>query len=500
MKKTKIAGKTSRMNFTIFLLILALFICFSCAPDSQDNQENKTDVNITDGDSGGETAVELVEEISDGLPEANYDGYNFRITSNTLIRSRIFADTDIGEVINDAQFYARLAVEERFNVKISLIESGADETDVKGAKKAISAGDDAFDLIHAHDITLCISSLENIFMNLYNVPNLDFSKPWWPKNSADSLTVLGQMYVFSNAMTTDSIGNIRVLYINKDKARDYGLTVPYQDVFDGTWTIDKLINMTKDVYSDLNGNGEIDENDFFGFEYRDQYFICTLEPLGIKPYIRDTEEIIKLNLNNERTLTAIDKMYSLLFGSKSTYFKPDNTIDPIFMEKRALTTCLQLSSAVDKLRFTDINYGILPMPKLDASQESYTSGYTSYLFAIPNTASDLDRTGVIIEALSAEGYKKVLPAYYEIALKNKYLQDEESIRILDLINESKMLDFAWCYNVNYEGPYLFMRDLFIGGKSPSTDFASWYEKNEKKQLKVLESMIKKFENMQDHYN
>jgi len=41
-----------------------------------------------------------------------------------------------------------------------------------------------------------------------------------------------------------------------------------------------------------------------------------------------------------------------------------------------------------------------------------------------------------------------------------------------------------------------MRDLLIGKKDPSTDFASWYEKNEKKQLKGLESIIKKFESMQ----
>jgi ABC-type glycerol-3-phosphate transport system substrate-binding protein len=297
-------------------------------------------------------------------------------------------------------------------------------------------------------------------------------------------------------MTTDSIGNIRVLYINKDKAQDYGLTVPYQDVFDGTWTIDKLTDMTKDVYADINGNGEIDEDDFFGFEYRDQYFICTLEPLGITPYKRDTEEIIKLNLNNERTLVAIDKMYSLLFDSKSTFFQTDNKEDNIFLANRALTTCLTLSVAVDKLRFTDVNYGILPMPKLEASQENYTSGYTSYLFAVPNTSPDLERTGIIIEAMSAEGYKRVLPAYNEIALKNKYLQDEESIKVLDLINESKMLDFAWCYNVNYTGPYWFMRDLFIGGKIPSTDFASWYEKNENRLQKHLDNIIIKFEDMQ----
>ena len=482
---------TALILLTIAVLSIFLTACGDGgAPTEKDENPAET---VT------EAQIEESTEISDDLPELDFGGYNFRINSYENIRNRVFAEEDIGEVINDAQYRARLAVEDRFNVKITLIEAGGstDGSNLGAAKNSILAGDDAFDLLHAHDITLCTNSLENIFMNLYDVSHLDFSKPWWPKNSVDALTVLGQMYVFSNAMTTDSIGNIRVLYINKDLAKDYGLSVPYTDVFEGAWTIDKLIDMTRQVYSDLNGNGEADEEDLFGFEYRDQYFICTLEPLGIAAYAKDAEEIIKLNLNNDRTLTAIDKMYSLLFGSPSTYFEADNKND-LFMSGRALTTCLQMSVAVDKLRFTDVNYGILPMPKLDASQKIYTSGYTSYLCAIPNIAPNLERTGAIIEALSAQGHKQVLPAYYEIALKNKYLQDEESIQILDLINESKMLDFAWCYNVDYAGPYWFMRDLFIGGKTPTTDFASWYEKNEKKQLSGLLRIIQKFEDMQEN--
>ena len=479
-----------------FLLIFVLiFTLFSCTANSQKNEGNRT--AEYDQDDNAENTAEETTEISDDLPEENYGGYNFRIYSPDGLSEQIFVEEAIGEVIKDAQYGARLAVEERFNVKICLVSAGAgDLADANRIKKSVMAGDDAYDLIYAHDISLCTASLDNVFVNLYSIPHLNFTKPYWPKNSVDTLTVLGQMYVFSNAMTTYSISGLRVIYMNKDKARDYGITVPYQDVFDGAWTLDKLMDMTKDVYTDLNGNGEADEKDFYGFEYRDQYFICTLEPLGIKPYIPDAEEIIKLNLNNARTMEAVDKMYSLLFGSKSAYFTPDNSADKLFLDNRALTTCLSLGSAANELRFTDVNYGMLPMPKLNAVQEDYYAGYTSYLFAAPNTVSDLDRTGMIIEAMSAECYKKVRPAYFEIALKNKYMQDEESIKMLDLIDGSKMLDLSWCYNVNYAGPYWFMRDLFIGSKTPSTDFSSWYGKNEAKQQKILDDMIKKFEDMQ----
>ena len=472
------------------IILLLLLMIISCGTNTGTDQKETT-ARFYD------EAEETVAEISDDLPENDYGEYEFRIYSYEILKSKIYVETDVGEVIQDAQYNARIKVEERFNVKISFIESGGDDgSHMNMLKNSILADSDDFDLTYAHDIGLCNLTLQNIFVNLYNVPHLDFSKPWWPGKSVGALTVLGQMYVFANAISTDSIGGIRVLYMNREKAEDYGIAMPYQDVFDGSWTMDKLITMTKDLYNDLNGNGEVDEDDFFGYEYRDQYFICTLEPLEIVPVKKDADEILKLNLNNERTLKAVDKMYNLLFGTSAMFFKGDNKGDNMFVSNRAFATCLQLSVAGEKLRYSEVNYGILPMPKLDEMQENYYSGYTSYLCAIPNTARDLDRTGVIVEAMSAEGYKKILPAYYEIALKNKYLQDEESVLMLDLINETKMIDFSWCYNMNFTGPYWFMRDMFFVSSTPSTDFASWYGKNESRINTSLGKIIESFEEMQ----
>ena len=45
---------------------------------------------------------------------------------------------------------------------------------------------------------------------------------------------------------------------------------------------------------------------------------------------------------------------------------------------------------------------------------------------VPITISDPERTSIIIEALNAETYKQVVPAYYDTALKNRYSRDAES--------------------------------------------------------------------------
>ena len=65
---------------------------------------------------------------------------------------------------------------------------------------------------------------------------------------------------------------------------------------------------------------------------------------------------------------------------------------------------------------------------------------------IPKSASDLERTGAIIEALSAEGYYTLKPAYYETVLKGKSVRDDESSEMLDIIFANRVYDLEYMYD------------------------------------------------------
>ena len=49
----------------------------------------------------------------------------------------------------------------------------------------------------------------------------------------------------------------------------------------------------------------------------------------------------------------------------------------------------------------------------------------------------------MLEALNAESYKNVVNVYYDTALKNKYSRDEESRKMIDLINSKCFFDFTF---------------------------------------------------------
>ena len=72
--------------------------------------------------------------------------------------------------------------------------------------------------------------------------------------------------------------------------------------------------------------------------------------------------------------------------------------------------------------------------------------YSTNSIEIPVTASNLERTGAIIEALSAESYYSLTPAYYETVLKTKGARDLESGDMLDVIFASRIYDLAYMYN------------------------------------------------------
>ena len=98
-------------------------------------------------------------------------------------------------------------------------------------------------------------------------------------------------------------------------------------------------------------------------------------------------------------------------------------------------------------RANDVDIGLLPYPKYDVTQQNYLSRVeNSAVTAIPITARDPDRTSVIVEALAAESYNYVLPAFYDVTLRNRYSRDEDSIFMLDIALAGRRFDLgdaAW---------------------------------------------------------
>ena len=102
---------------------------------------------------------------------------------------------------------------------------------------------------------------------------------------------------------------------------------------------------------------------------------------------------------------------------------------------------------VNDMRDMNTDYGFLPVPKYDETCEKYYTKVDAgnHMLCIPKTVSDTERTSIILEALAAEGYRTVIPAYYEVALQRKYTRDVESSDMLDIIKEGRVFDIGYYF-------------------------------------------------------
>ena len=196
-----------------------------------------------------------------------------------------------------------------------------------------------------------------------------------------------------------------------------------------------------------------------------------------------------MKINNERTVNLLDKMVGWLnSGEIGTYYSsthsgrynPDSS-NTMFANGNVVLTYGAIGHLITGLADTYTNYGILPTPKYDEQQENYIGACTEIPGIIPVTAVDLDRTGMIVEALSAEGYRHLVPAYYELALKNRYTYDTDSVEMLELMFDNRVLSFSYMYAPTMQQ----VINNVLGG---NTNFASFYASRESAELVNIEKI------------
>ena len=64
---------------------------------------------------------------------------------------------------------------------------------------------------------------------------------------------------------------------------------------------------------------------------------------------------------------------------------------------------------------------------------------------VPANHDNTGMVGAVVEAMSAMSYTDVIPKYIGMAVEQKGTRDEESIKIMREILDSRVMDFAYLY-------------------------------------------------------
>ncbi len=479
-------------KFLCMLLALTmLFSCttvlFSCKKDDAEEDNGGTETKKYEEDS-------LFYErslVEDGLEEKDFKGRVFRIVETA---GEVYVAEEArnqGNLLVDAKFARNQAVENRFNVKIERVYSGNYVEVNDYATKTILAGSDEFDLLMGQVLETATSVPKNLFLNWYDIENIDFTKPWWFETTSTNLSYDDKAILAISHLNHSAVSGVYCFFFNKNLATSYELGDLYKLVLDGKWTFDAMMEMVKDVYVD-NGDDVRDEKDFQGLSQNagtglNAYLWAFDNPICTK----DADGKPQLSLKSDKIDSIIADIYDLCYNTNGVFYDKTLTASPsqLFYEKRAIFMQNGLDEATtEKLRNFEDEYGILPMPKLDETQKEYLTmvgGHHSVL-AIPKTAKDTEFIGTIVEALSAESWKTVTPTLYEIALKTRYLRDSESKEIMDIIINNVVFDFGYVYNTGFS--YI-LQNMMREGNS---NFQSYYSKTKTNANYKLKQVLKAF--------
>ena len=107
--------------------------------------------------------------------------------------------------------------------------------------------------------------------------------------------------------------------------------------------------------------------------------------------------------------------------------------------------------------------------------------------AIPITVADPDFAAIITEAMAAESYKMVYPAYYDQALKGKYSSDATTAEMVELIMAGRAFDFSFQFGEScFQRLCYKIRDMLVNNNA---NLASDYKKTEKALDKAMTRIL-----------
>lgn len=433
------------------LRLMSVMMLMSIALNGCGGSETSDSETTTSTDTQTETSA--LPDLYSDLPTGDYGGETFTIlnTSFDYAEYRLDAEELNGDNFNDAVYNRTRMVEELLSIEIEVIDRDywADNP-VTDITNQVMSGDDSTDLCSLGMAKNIPAIASGIYLDLNDVYELNFEKPWWFHSNLKYYEVDGKLYTANSDASANMHDSLWAVFFNKDLAADANLGDIYELVKDGDWTLDKMRELIEVSYNDIDGDGDMDKDDQWGLmtHYGSSFgFMHGCNVRGID--IEDGMPII----------TDIDDRYFDVVDSIKQLFTADGVMTDNKHQGQFGYTCVngfsmgkgmflaEVLGNASYFRDSNVNFGIVPYPKYDSSQENYIAYYSPAAngFCIPKTVKDISRSGTVLEVMSAYGYEMIRPAYYNVILTGRNTRDNESAEMLDIMFANTECDMAYLY-------------------------------------------------------
>ena len=492
------------------MVLPALTACSESAQNTDQPAKTGTDVQASSDVGAAEETPETEftrAMVKDDLPEdLDLGGQSYEVLARTKawFTGEMYVEELNGETLNDAVFKRDSAIEERLNCVINYNL----QDDTNGVvNKNVTAGADEV-AIHVGSAVDTVQYGVN--GNYYNLLGehpvyLNLSQPWWSQYYTQQESVMGKAFFATGDLFTSLIKLSFVTYANMKLVNDFQLESPYDIVRSGQWTFDKEMEMASLVHEDKNGNGVRDKNDSYGMTLAGMIGLDVYwSAFDLTICEKDANDVPSFSVDEEKMSAVLEKLYTYYIDCEYCWCPPNPDSDKeqdevaqMLSEDRILFTPLRIMHT-DQIRDMESPYGLIPLPKWNEEQDNYyTFVHDQYsIGGIPVSVQDPASVSALMEALAAESYRFVTPAYYDVVLNGKYLRDPDSSEMLELAMAGVKIDFGWIHTYSLGScSQGLLREILYNSKS--SNFSSVYKSKQKALAKMTSKLVEKIEKI-DH--
>lgn len=480
----------------LLAILLAAGLLASCATEG----DQTVDTTPTSTTAAAEEDTVLADNLPDGL-DYNGDTVTFisqyveGVTSGEVAVPELNSDP-----INDSVYERNKLVENRLNIRISLIEEDTDDYGVVNkVVTAVKSGSQEYDVLTSPAYVVLEQSLSGTFADLNDSQYLEPEQPWWVQDYNEALSFQGVQYTAAGNILLSIYRFAFVTVFNKNTFTDVNQPFLYDYVEDGTWTLEKQAELVPLFHVD-NGNGTQDDKG-------DMYGLVTDTGISVDPYWASCEvDIITKNEDGDYEMAFdINRLHEATEAAMYLFYETDGgtylkgNIRTLFSEGySAMATVRMLEMESSAFRSMEDAYGVVPMPRLTTDQDGYYSslhdGFT--VLAVPTTVQNdrLDMVSAVLEAMGSASYRIVKPAYYESTLRTKLVSDPQSSAMLDMVVENLRVDAGYINVYAFNSFHHGFREIMSSGQNTVSSSYKSRQKGTEKAVKYLNVRLERLIN------
>lgn len=493
----------TKLSAALLALLMMLPLAACGTPDDVTEITTSAENNVEAETTDPNYTCDLPDEL-------DYKGeeISFLVVKKAGREDELISNDTLGAgTISDAVYERNVKVETELGVKFAFVDYADDTTAQAAINTAVKGGDKTLDIFVIGTYCGITPAVSGCYLNLSNLEYIDLSKYYWSQDYNQMMTLTSDKKQFL-ATSPAAISLFRLTYLtifNRDLFNERSIPDLYETVENGDWTLEYQLSLVEDTWVDLDGNGKTSKDDFFGFVSGtcisvDAYAVSS----DIHLVTCDEDGYLAFNSDKQEKLVDMAEKVNALYNNQGTYAFQGQTQDDIglhyiiekFAAKQGLMATTQFLSIESRIgELADINYGIVPMPKLTKEQTSYKTYVQDQVssFGISAAIGDEQRQSMlsaVMEAIAYHSNEIVRPAYYETTLSLRFMKDPQSRDILNTMFETIAFDYTYATGIgDVRGG---MRTMLPSRKMPAvaSRFKSW-EKTIQKQLEKENAAIDK---------